>query len=281
MLSRMTLLAAGGTLAIAASAPAATLSYEGFAVPGDYADNADINGGSGGENFAGNWSGSDEYDATASGLAYLNLATTDGAMDRQAPAAFDTITRDFAASPQTGTVYFSYLVQNANDTNNNDRVSFSDSIERFRIGSTNDEKLNLQVQLAGGDGTNYTVATTANSIDFSSTVFIVGEIEINGDVNDTFTIWINPTDLSDVAGTAAETLSVSVQDVRDAQPGSDTGLFAPINQIGVRNTARTYSFDEFRISYGTDAALEDVVPVPEPASAALLSVGVLILLSRR
>jgi hypothetical protein len=282
MFDRFLCLTAGGTLLLASTGQAATLSYEGFDVPGDYADNADINGGSGGENFSGAWAGSDQFDAAATGLSYGSLVTTDGAADRQSPSGFATLTRDFAASNQTGNVYFSYLIQNPNDTNENDRVSLADASgsERFRIGFTNDEKLNLQVQLAGGDGSNYIVDTSANSFDFTSPVLVVGEIEINSGVNDTFTVWVNPSDLSDVAGSAAETLSASVTDVRTLQVGNNNGLFAGINEIAIRNTARTYTFDEIRISTGTDAAVGDVVPVPEPGSLGLVALGVLAMLGR-
>jgi hypothetical protein len=285
MFNRFSGLIAGGAVLMTGAASAATLSYVGFDVPGDYADNADIVGTTAGENFAGPWTGNanaNQFDATATGLTYLNLLTTDGAMDRQSPSAFGVLTRDFAASAQTGSVYFSYLLTNPNDTNTSDRVSFSQgSQERFRIGFTNDEKINIQVQLAGGDGINYVADTTDNAIDFTSPVLVVGEIQINGNASDTFTVWINPSDLSDVAGSAAETLSASVQDVRDAQPGSNTGLFAAVNEIGIRNTARVYTYDEIRISTGSGSALADVVPVPEPGSLGLVGLGLVAVLSRR
>jgi hypothetical protein len=284
MFNRFSGLIAGGAVLMTGAASAATLSYVGFDVPGDYADNADIVGTTAGENFAGPWTGNanaNQFDATATGLTYLNLLTTDGAMDRQSPSAFGVLTRDFAASAQTGSVYFSYLLTNPNDTNTSDRVSFSQgSQERFRIGFTNDEKINIQVQLAGGDGINYVADTTDNAIDFTSPVLVVGEIQINDDVNDTFTVWLNPTDLSDVQGTAAETLSIDVQGVRDLQPGNDNGLFAPIDNLGVRNTARTYTYDEFRIGYGQGADLGQVVPVPSPGSLGVACIGGLMLLIR-
>ncbi len=285
MFRPFTIALTGGLLLSGTAAHAATLSYDGFAVPGEYTDNADIIGVNGGENFAAAWAGNAngaQLDAAADGLSYLDLVTTDGAADRQSPSGFATVTRDFAASNQSGNIYFSYLVQNPNDTNANDRFSFSDaSVERFRIGTDNNENLNLQVQLAGGDGSNYVVDTTDNAVNFSNPVLVVGEIQINGNASDTFTVWINPSDLSDVAGSAAETLSASVQDVRDAQPGSNTGLFAAVNEIGIRNTARVYTYDEIRISTGSGSALADVVPVPEPGSLGLVGLGLVAVLSRR
>jgi hypothetical protein len=278
-------LAATAALATTAATSAATVAYDGFATPGDYTAGADINGINGGTNWATGWSGNpnvQQIDATASGLSYSNLVTADGAAFRSNPNGFAFVGRDFAASNQDGVIYFSYLLQNANDTNENDRIAFSDTSgdERFRIGSNNNEQITIGTKLAGGDDEFY-VLDTSGTVDFSQGVLIVGEINVTAGGNDSFSVWINPIDLSDVAGSAQFTLAADEQDARDAQPTSSVGSFAPINGFDIRATARSYTYDEIRVSFGSGAGLDDVVPVPEPTSLVGAAIGGLMLLGRR
>jgi hypothetical protein len=281
-------LAACGAAVLATGSHAATIAYDGFETPGDYTNDATINGVNGGENFTSAWAGQTSYLASSSSLTYGSLVTTDGSLDRDS-TGFGGIQRSFASTDTDGSIFFSYLFTNQDNTNASDAIVFRDSAgnTRFRVGFNNFEAINIQTQLAGGDGSNYIIDTTANDLtelQNGSTVLIVGQLDIGLSSDDVFTVWINPTDLSDVSGTAKYTLSASEQDVRDLQTTSSTGSFAPINTLRLELTGGTdqdYVFDEFRVAYGSGASIGDVVPVPEPGSLALVMLGGLAMLGRR
>jgi hypothetical protein len=86
---------------------------------------------------------------------------------------------------------------------------------------------------------------------------VVGELEVTPLGPDALNLYFNPSDLSDVVGTAAA--SITVVEGQALTAGGTINFFNDVQYFGVRTSIGSV-FDEFRIAYG-GATMEDVVPV--------------------
>jgi len=263
----------------------ATFVYEGF----DYGDGVGLEGQSGGSGWTGNWDDKDavenDFVTNSTGLSYTFTDTsaslqTEGRGATRGGNGFATMDREISSVGNT-TLYFSGLFS-APSNNLNDRIFVLDDgstvgQNRFRLTNDGSGQISMGVKTIGGSGSVETVATTTG-LDLSNPVFFVGRIIIGDGANDSFTVWFNPTDHTDISGSASETLSVLESAV------SGGGSFsAGLNRYGMQSTNRANVWDEVRISYGDGASINDVVVIPEPSSLMLMGIaaGVWALVRRR
>jgi arylsulfatase A-like enzyme len=243
------------------------LVYEGFHVPADYAEATTVNGGLGGSNWSDTWTDRDgnDYEAEDGGLTYLNLDTTGGQVLKDGTAGGGQLSRSFReAQPYTGKIYFSALVDlAANDAS--DVLFFLDQDavlqQRIRLRNNGSGDLLLEAKpIIAGGGSVHEVIDSTSGFDASGLTFLVGEIEL-GTSNDSVTLFINPSDLSDISGSAAYSLFGSEADITQTGTDSQTGIFATdLNRWGIVSSAGAHVYDELRIAHGAGASLSDVVP---------------------
>lgn len=194
------------------------------------------------------------------------------------------------SSPTSGTYYYSGLlkvtsVANLNTNNGLFFASFNAAVGPGGLPSTGSAVMRLRADPTNTNNFNVgiakTTATTAGVVQFASTSFDPGttlfvvaayEFVTGGTQNDVAYMWINP-DVS-TFGTAtppAPDLISAPSAINDLNLLSFA--FRNVNTVG----NPTFMFDELRV--GTSWA--DVTPVPEPATAALLTLAAAMLLARR
>lgn len=223
----------------------------------------------------------------SAGLSYLNLATTPGAAQRT--GALSSNTGNFAFrrfvpvdTVIDGSIYFSYIYQQSSapelsasawqlETDSVRLTSNIDGIPKFMVrhdGSNPTDPQTGQMMLTSF-GTALNSGSTTG-LDLSQPIFVVGVItqdttHDNSNNVDTFTVYFNPSDLSDVAGTAAATLVIN------ESAGNGFASWDAIGGLGFDGGPRDNIWDEFRIAWGAGASIDDVVPViPEPSTTALI-----------
>ena len=273
---------------------AATMVYDGFAVPGDYADGENLSdvAGDGGTGWTGDWTQlqlnspfDGRIEASATGLTYnpsgsAALLTTTGGATR-INGSFKRDGRNFSTTDVSGKIFFSALYQanagNANDT----AFTLAQGSGTARYSFLADENENLRIQVNVVNGPAPVVYTTSN-IDISTgPVLIVGELNITAANDDQLNFYFNPTDLANPAGSAVESFSI-LENNAIFDDGGAAHFFTGIGAVHIGSTSQGNQWDEFRLSYGTGAAITDVTPViPEPSTAALLGLGALTLFLRR
>lgn len=239
---------------------AQTLAYDGFNVPGDYAEGISVNGVNGGTGF-GAWN-APGFDAQAGSLEYTNggtLATTAGRAVVVGGDGFNITGRTFTPV-STGSLWVSWLwspVDLAGNANYSGLgVSFSGGGDLVYVGDDGDPGDDtLRVSINGSKTvgpvlTSGTTYFTAVHVDFTT-----GTVEV----------FFNPTVGGAGPGTALRTES-----------GLSIGELGSLLILGNGNAATT--FDEIRL--GTTYA--SVSPVPEPSTIALLlGSGLLVVFAAR
>ncbi len=255
------------------TAHAQTLAYEGFSVPGDYSNGGDVNGANGGSGWNNAWNGAvGSYETVLGGLDYtdnnaISLVTTAGQANKITgnPPGFGSLQRQFASSDQSGTTFFFSLLYraSANNLNNDIFILGQQNIgnERVRVYNNGSGQIGVNIDPIGSG---IETVFTSTGLDLSTTTFIVGAYTVGTGASDGLTMYFDPTDLTDVAGSATQSFTF-------LESSLSGGTFASVSSVGIQSTAGgTYEYDEFRLAYGTGASLEDVVLIPEPTSAALL-----------
>ena len=226
--------------------------------------------------------------ATAPGLTYSAtgyLAPTGNKLTLDGPSGSQNVGRPLGGQTiNSGTTYFSFLIQKGTDTNRSMTWAFfngtsggtagtTTSAERFAIGQTG--------ATAGSSGGNISVIFQNSNpgglfagttpMGLNTTHLIVGKIQwdVSG-ANDAFSMWVDPTDVTNEAAAGATYLTnstfdlVQINHVRPFAGNSATGFPAVVAH-----------FDEFRIGGSWEAVTSLPVPppVPEPASALLVAMG--------
>lgn len=284
-MKKLSLALTASLLLAAGSAQAQTLAYEGFSVPGDYSDGGDVNGANGGTGWNNAWNGGvGSYETVTGGLTYtdnnnVSLITTAGQANKITgnPPGFGTLQRQFASSDQTGTTFFFSLLYRAagNNLNNDIFILGQQNIgnERVRVYNNGSGQIGVNIDPIGSG---IETVFTSTGLDLSTTTFIVGAYTVGTGSSDGLTMYFDPTDLTDVSGTAAQSFTF-------LESSLSGGTFSSVSSVGIQSTAGAlYEYDEFRLAYGTGATLDDVVLIPEPTSAALvLGAGALLAFRRR
>ncbi len=272
MKTRKTLTAMFATGALATLQAQATLiAYEGFDTTNAIASDASATGVTG-SGFSGYGNTNFRMDLEA-GLSYTdgsgNTLVSTGRSAGMDTAVGGTQNLQLALNStitNSGTVYMSFLIditavtsfgvngglQDSEVGNSSSPTSANEAI--FRSTSTN-----LGIYADGTGIDERTGPSTGTGL-----YFFVAELNMD---TETMTGYLNPTDLTNIAGTATHTISESA-----TSTWGDMSHF--IFSLGGQEAG---TIDEIRI--GT--TLADVAPIPEPSSTALLGLGGLALLLRR
>ncbi|VGO19120.1 hypothetical protein SCARR_01176 [Pontiella sulfatireligans] len=183
-------------------------------------------------------------DVLIAGTKNLQLELTDGAIS-------------------SGTVYMSYLFDADNAT-----TGFTAGLLSGAVGasSTMGPVMQAMVRATSTGWGNFGVPSGIDDVDGPTTAglhFVVSEVNLDAG---TMTTYFDPTDLTDVAGSASHTIA------------STGATFSPITHFGLTLGANIGYVDEIRIG----ETIGDVTPIPEPATLGLISAfGGAILFIRR
>ena len=279
----------GITLAASVVLNGAHFAYDGFSTE-DYIDDAILQGQNGGT-IDGNpgWAreilgGSRVKAVHANGLEYLNLMTTpggtggifydgsgfDGGFTRNAlyapgpdkPGVVDSVLYGSMllkfGDPVEGAPvipgFFGYEADGVDITN-----GFNTSIAQIRNSSPT-ELDQLRLMIPKGNEVDRTT-----NLDLTQTILIVFEMSCfqTEELVNELKIWFNPTDLSDVPGTAVDMLSIT-----EAELGTKflTGwAYQSVAGVYFKSGMRDNRLDEIRLAWGDGASLADVLPVEAAA----------------
>ncbi len=256
------------SLGIAGTADATLIAYEGF----DYTAGEQLSGKSGGTGWVAEstWSVGNSARAVIQdgGLSYMNLQVSGNAIYNPTTST-TTASRAFANAPESGSVFFSFLVAGGettfgrlgallrpSDGSNSPGVIGLSAAQSFDGGS-----FGLRPNQANIGGLNNTNPGGAAVV---GTNLVVAQY--NYETNQA-SYWVNPTSL----GGTAPAATISGIGFTDPTQLINQFLFGYSD-----SNATTAIFDEFRV--GTTYA--SVTPIPEPGSLALLGLGGLLMLGR-
>ena len=292
---------AGVVLALASAAQATVIVYDGF-------DNGTVNlgtlaGQGGGTGFSGNWVfglNSDTSGYQAAGLTFSNLQVTGGHATMAAPsgavAARRTVSRPLGVT-QTGTIWGSYLIRSplisvnvagvlVHTAANGHDDSNTFGVFPTRYGATNGQ---MRVSAPGTgsnlefDGSLSTDTTYINLLKFTN---LGGGSQLH-----TLTTWTLTEAQFDnfkaggMLESALNAASLGTGSTQVVQRGTHsrttvesltTTDFFSLHTINAADQA--VRFDEVRIS---NVSLDEVTPIPEPATMGLLALGGVAGLRRR
>jgi len=251
----------------ATAASIAMDDFESYAVGG-------LNGNNGGSGWGGAWSATSQVSVVSGGLSYSNGSVSINGGSRAARFVpnegtniTDGIVSRALASGQSGTVYMSFLFS---DTVNPDLSGSNDFIQfGFDTGGGNPRS---SIMRRNGTFQSRTTTATGGSADsgissvVGNTYLLVFKAEKTGSNYDAISLFVNP--------------SSSLEPVADAVASGDSGLAslsALVGRSAFHEIGDTFLIDQLTI--GTSFA--DVVPVPEPSSWFIVSLGSVILLRRR
>ncbi|MEM6505804.1 MAG: PEP-CTERM sorting domain-containing protein [Planctomycetota bacterium] len=221
-----------------------------------------------------NGGGGEDPEAVATGLAFPGLLTSDGGAFIPGDRGGRKLTTTYDNS-STGTVWISWLYQQANTTDTTYRAlelhnglteggPLFDSNRVFHVGHSggdfgSDTEFGFRVNNDNG-----LQASTGVSVNTDVNLFIV-KIELSDVSNsDSVTVWVNPTDFSSEGALGSGT--------------SVSGFDLQFDQVTLADFGGSeLSIDEIRIA----TTLASAVPVPEPASLALLALGSMFVMRRR
>lgn len=183
-----------------------------------------------------------------------------------------------ATDPLSGTVWFSFLVNNHDE---GDRtgilLNYNGTASDYGPGT------NYRISLAGDSvqvlhGTTTIADGTASTYALNATHLIVGSITF-GAGNDALSIWVDPSDLANLSSITPNIQTAAI-DIGDSL--TKFGIFSYSATVGT--TADHGQFDALRISDGDgDPALAflNVTGVPEPAAPLFASLGMALAMFRR
>ena len=221
-----------------------------------------------------NGDGGEDPEAVAAGLEYPGLASTDGGAFIPGDRGGRKLTTAYDNS-STGTVWISWLYQQANTTDTTYRAlelhngitegsPLPDANRVFHAGhSGGDFGSNTEFGFRVNND-NGLQATTGVAVNTDVNLFIL-KIELSDVANsDSVTLWVNPADFSSEGALGSGT--------------TVSGFDLQFDQVTLADFGGSeLSLDEIRIA----TTLADATPVPEPTSMALLALGSACLFRRR
>ena len=261
---------------LSSSAQASIIAYEGFDGGTIGSDVAGV-GSATGTGFEDLTSATTNFRFdTRAGLSYLNLDVSgNSAGEIVAAGGTQNLQLELSTPINSGTIWSSYLMQ-VNGVNSWGQVSgmFSGSVGSGNsTGSVEEATLRATSSNWGVKGKAGLDSRTGpdSTPDTTGTFFVVNEYNLD---TGTMTAYLNPTDLTDVIGTASHSITDS------ATSGSFSFTHFGFSLAG--SAASTGFIDEVRIG----DTLADVTPltstaVPEPTSLAILGMCGLGMLTRR
>lgn len=265
---------------------AAPLSQAGILLSEDFDyDNGAVSGENGGEGFAASSSYSDNGNGTATvssgSLVFGDLQTSGGKLTLDAVGGNLLVMRDIGFSATTGNVWSSFLYSRIDtDPDNSSRA-----VEvRLNDGSI---KFGVQPKVANTQGANIrydggTSGSAAGTFASGDVLLVIAKYENVGTDGATASLWILDEAafeaISDDGVTEAELGTALQTDTLGAAASETISSGDTLQLVNATNTfPYTFSIDELR--YGT--TIEDIIPVPEPGSMVLTSLGALALLADR
>ncbi|MCC5843434.1 MAG: PEP-CTERM sorting domain-containing protein [Verrucomicrobia bacterium] len=243
---------------VAGQATAMLLAYEGF----DYTAGSQLSGQNGGTGWDGSWGVSNSARAIVldGGLSYLNLVVSGNSVGNPDTTSSFSVTRLFDSAPDSGTVYFSFLVHGDETVTGRygallrpaaggtSPVAMGQSTSQSLDGTSPFSMRENQTNQGGINGAN------PGGTSIVGTNFLV--VELNLDTNQA-SYWANPTSLGGAAPTA------TVSGVSFTSPPAFLEQF----YFGTQDSGSAkVIYDEFRI--GTTYA--SVSPIPEPSTLLLV-----------
>ena len=266
----------GSVLLLAQSSQATLLAYEGF-------DTAVANGtdvttvGVTGSGFSG-YINTNFRNDIEDGLSYTDgsantLASTgkSGGLDVSASGTQNLQLALTSSIANSGTIYVSYLISVSGVTSFGLAVGLMDSAVSDSASPTAALEATFRSTSSNwgiyGDATGLIDDRTGpdSSPDATGAFFVVSELNMDTEV---MTTWLNPTDLTDVSGSAAFTLS------------DTAATWDAMSHFGFSlGTGISGTVDEIRIA----TTLAEVTPlaIPEPATVTLILCGALLCAGRR
>lgn len=253
-----------------ASAGLTAQIYDGFS-SSVYTVDETVNQLGGGSGWANDWnvnlSGSANnflrYQGSSNSLGYTDsmgnsLYTTPGSLAlRAGGAGAGELSRNFT-SPLTGEVWVSFLnIRTAAGAWNWEYTFASDGGTSFRIQNNSNTgffRLEHSGATSNTNLTNYDLSADPEAQLFVLRITNVG----SGSADSQISLWINPTDITDINAGAASTAVLNNRQINDIQ-GFVFNKGAGVDQTGY--------FDELR--FGASSA--DVLPIPEPSTYAMLT----------
>lgn len=258
-------LIAAATCALAVPGMAA-VTYEGF----NYAADSLINGqGTAGNGWAGAWYGDSDTSSPkvfSPSLTYTGLTSIGGTYRTRGNR---TESRDLAAVRHTGDVWVAFLADNSETNTTSGTFEFGETetnnpnVFRIQISSNNTWTINQRVNGAEN------IQDTLVSAGSTSLFVILFDYGTAGQSDTTITLWINPTFGGD-APTGGTKITLS-------NINTNSAAFSRLRLYGDSGLR----VDEIRIGEAGDSFATVVAPIPEPASAMLISAGALGLLARK
>lgn len=279
----LALAALAATSFFAAQAHAVALVYESFSQPAGA-----LNGqASSGIGLTGNWSDDQTVDVEAATLSYGSLANAGGQVKVGAGNSTDgwvtinSALEDNDLLDDGATLWFSYMYEKTSGGGANEWAGFAFGTDRLDASFSGANMTNAgngvglttrgeDVRVATWSGGGNAAQGSTLSVGFNTSVLIVGKVEwgLTGGDDETITVYVvDPTDLGTLGTGASKTVAGF------DQTQLDTISFTQRNA----GTPGTSIYDEIRFG----ASLEDVTPVPEPGSLALLGLGGLLIARRR
>ena len=281
---RTTLLAGLAVACLGQVSSAALIAYEGFAVPGDYADGQNLDGTATttGDGWTGGWfkkTGSDDaLLADDVSLTYSNLVTTPGsALNPDSPSAADRADAyyrsfDFGTTFQPGDDYWISALFNRTTGGNNWTITLVDTDTPDTLAARNGVGFG-----DSNDGLNAFIQTQDGQDDLAvangQTHFVVARVSLDDTVvtdDPTVDVWLNPGLNDDLASVAVGGGDASFS--RGFFGAPDVDLLAVYS-----HQSNEINLDEIRVGLNQG----EVMPVPEPGSVALVGAGAALMLARR
>jgi hypothetical protein len=181
----------------------------------------------------------------------------------------------------TGTTYFSLLMQRDNDTIRTANIAFFGSgTERFAVGQIGATAGNTggNIGLLMNNMNPAGIVNSASPIAMGTgiTHLIVGKIVWNAGGFETVSIWVDPATVVNEAAAGAAYASTSgfeLTAINAIRPfAGNTATVGGVSVPGV-----TFDFDEFRMGGTWESVTTDPLPVvPEPCSFALAAMGIVL-----
>jgi len=218
---------------------------------------------------------------TSPAIGYLAGSGNKLTLDAAAANQVQNVGRNLGGQTiDSGTTYFSLLMSKNNDTIRTiNWAFFNGNTERFAIGqigaAAGNSSGNITMLMNNSNPAGLLAPGSPIAMGVGLTHLLVGRIDWNPGGFETVSLWVDPTDVTSEVAAGTTYLSTSAFELT-----AITAVRPFVGNTAGALTAVSANFDEFRLG-GSWASVTSLAVVPEPASGALLGLGVLSLLAFR